>query len=568
MIGTSTSSKIFSRVSATIVVIALIILSTIQYRWVTSSAEKNLTELYRNFSYRIQAAISEQFSFFPFLGDRFEYFRDLSSEEDLQERVVYLFEAGISTFDKRYMTSISYSFTTEHSSTYNVYTEDGWETSELVPEEMADDPRRISLIPDKFDRGKVWISTPLPPIDKADKNAIFFQFDILSFYQNEIEQSQLNSESNYQLKWHYDLTGEVTSLVDTDYHYSPFRIIGEALTSTQKPWLIEIPLQVIIFNEDENKMFKLKFNRDKPPQETLPIPTVYVDVLSGGKSLIKEREVVLTIQWLMSLLLIIGIGIAYIVILAQINHLRRMRQREKEFVATVTHELRTPLTVINAAADNIKNGILSPDRIKQYGGLITDQSTRLASMIEGILLFSRLEGKAERAPQTQKIIFSEINDNLIIFSHSLEKEMNKIIKIDFRSLPDEALSDRETLEMILTNLISNSAKHAYNLETKGEIRVTGHVQLPHTLLFTVEDDGSGIDKIDRKHIYDPFYRGKKSLKEQIKGSGLGLYLSMRKARLLGGSLKLTSPYERVDGRLKKGCRFTLKIPYYSINSGE
>lgn len=567
MISTSTRSKIFSRVSATTVVIALIILSTLQYRWVTSSAEKNLTELYRSFSYRIQAAISEKFSFFPFLGDRFEYFGGMENEEELQDRIAFLYNTGISTFDTRYLTSMAYSLSNGNSRTFNLLTESGWEVT-TASEEMLGDPRRIALIPDRFDPGKVWISTPLPPIDDSEKNTILFQFDILSFYQNEIEKSQLNSESHYQLEWHYDLTGEVTSLVDTDYEYSPFRIIREALTSTQKPWLIEIPLQVIIFNEEENKMFKLMYNKEKPDRDSLPIPTVYVDVLSEGKSLIKEREVDLTTQWLLSLLLIIGIGIAYIVILAQINHLRRMRNREKEFVASVTHELRTPLTVINAAADNITNGILSPDRLKQYGKMITDQSTRLASMIEGILLFSRLEGKAEQPPLTKKIIFSEMNESLDIFSRSVEKEMNKNITIDFRSLPKEALSDRETLELILTNLISNSAKHAYGFGIKGEIRVKGHVQLPNTLIFTVEDDGSGIDKIDKKHIYDPFYRGKKSLHQQIKGSGLGLYLSMRKARLLGGSLKLTSPYERVDGRLKKGCHFTLRIPYFSINNGE
>lgn len=525
-----------------------------------------MEELYRSFSYRIQATVSEKFSFFSFLGDRFEYLRNIKNEEELQIRIVDLYMAELSSFDKRYVTSVAYTSSSEASGTYNVYSGNGWISSDAIPVEISGDLRRIALIPDKYDSGKVWIRTPMLPVNPEEQVVILFQFDILSFYKNEIEQSQLNNDSNYQLKWYYDLTGDISSLVDRDYRYSPIRIIREMLTSSQKPWLIEIPLQVIIFSEEENKMFKLSYNNDRPPRDVQQTPRVYVDVLSEGKSLIKARELDLTIQWLMSLLLLVGIGIAYIVMLSQINHLRKMRKREKEFVATVTHELRTPLTVINAAADNIKKGILSPERIKQYGQMITDQSMRLASMIEGILLFSRLEGKAEKTPQTQKVFFSEIYNHLSLFSRSLEKELNKAIKIDFSSLPAEAQSDRETIEMILTNLISNSAKHAYDFERKGEIRVNGHIQLPHTLIFTVEDDGTGIAKAEKKHIYEPFYRGEKSLKEQIKGSGLGLFLSLRKARLMGGSLRVNSPYERADGRMRNGCRFTLEIPYESIQT--
>ncbi len=76
----------------------------------------------------------------------------------------------------------------------------------------------------------------------------------------------------------------------------------------------------------------------------------------------------------------------------------------------------------------------------------------------------------------------------------------------------------------------------------------------------------GIEKNEKKHIFEPFFRGGKSFKNQIKGSGLGLYLSLRKARLLGGYLKVKSPYERADGRIRKGSRFTLKVPY--IENGQ
>ena len=186
-------------------------------------------------------------------------------------------------------------------------------------------------------------------------------------------------------------------------------------------------------------------------------------------------------------------------------------------------------------------------------------------MIEGILLFSRLEGKAEQSPVLQPIYFNEIKKDLQVIIDSITENHKANINIDFGSLPDSALSDRETIELVLTNLISNSVKHAYKKNENIFVRIIGHLEMPHNIIFTVEDDGSGIDKKEKKHIFEPFFRGDQSFKEQIKGSGLGLYLSFRKVRLLSGSLKVSSPYERVDGKMREGCRFTMRIPYNPIS---
>ena len=73
-----------------------------------------------------------------------------------------------------------------------------------------------------------------------------------------------------------------------------------------------------------------------------------------------------------------------------------LRYKEKEFVASVTHELRTPLTVIRSAADNLSSGIVASEKLPVYGGLINDQSERLANMIEEILMYSNIEHKKRR----------------------------------------------------------------------------------------------------------------------------------------------------------------------------
>ena len=139
-----------------------------------------------------------------------------------------------------------------------------------------------------------------------------------------------------------------------NYRYSPFRVLSNKLFSKKSAWLIEIPLHVVMFNDLEKQKEKIFF---PPPQEDPKqnlSPSVYVDILYNGETLLQSKENMLKIQWLMSILLLLGIGTAYLIILYQVNKLQQLRLREKEFVASVSHELRTPLTVIHSAADNMK----------------------------------------------------------------------------------------------------------------------------------------------------------------------------------------------------------------------
>ena len=84
---------------------------------------------------------------------------------------------------------------------------------------------------------------------------------------------------------------------------------------------------------------------------------------------------------------------------------------------------------------------------------------------------------------------------------------------------------------------------------------------PGRLLFIVEDEGRGIAKAETNLVFEPFYRDQTSRDRHEKGSGLGLFIARRKARLLGGDLRLESPYARADGSKRPGCRFILELPF-------
>jgi signal transduction histidine kinase len=564
---------IFHYISTAAVFTALITISIIQYRWVTSSAENDITELYRSLTYTIYSTISQEFSNLPlFQREKLNSMENID-EKNVREELKNILEDFDNNSDLEYILSASY---IDYPQLKNLYllSEGKWDRVEYnnIPvdiinmerESRRPGLREMSLIADSEDRGKIWL---ILPANKSGELLMLFHFDIKLFFEQRVKESLQLIMNNYELKWIYELSEDESSINEKRYQYSPYRALKNSFSAKESSLLIQIPYEIMLFpnrtdNGPKSTHFPLPLIRDNRRENNA---SIYVDILVEGKSLIQEKEYHLTLRWLITLVLMIGIGVAYILILYQITKLKQFRFREKEFVASVTHELRTPLTVIHSAADNIKSGIISQEKIEQYGQLITDQSSRLSSMIEGILLFSRLEGKSEQSPIVKKVDFIEIEKDLNIFVQSIKEDSRKNIQIDFGLLPDSVMADKDSIELILTNLLANSMKHAYEKDNESEVRITGYVKLPNSLIFTVEDDGSGIEKSEKNHIFEPFFRGSKSVNDQIKGSGLGLYLSYRKAHLLGGTLLVESPYERADGRMRKGTRFILKIPFNPLN---
>ena len=181
-------------------------------------------------------------------------------------------------------------------------------------------------------------------------------------------------------------------------------------------------------------------------------------------------------------------------------------------------------------------------------------------MIEEVLLFSQVEGRTAQPPLLVALhpeeLFRELCPPLDAIAHSEGIR----IEWDFGSMPREFRGDANTLRLILSNLVTNALYHAYHGPEKGVVRVVGKRLPSGEIHFHVEDDGRGVAKKEAALVFDAFYRDEASRSLHEKGSGLGLFIAMHKARLLGGHLNLESPYERSDGTRRPGCRFTLELP--------
>ena len=221
----------------------------------------------------------------------------------------------------------------------------------------------------------------------------------------------------------------------------------------------------------------------------------------------------------------------------------RLREREHEFVATVTHELRTPVAAIHAVADNLAEGIVTrPDQVKEYGKAMLDEGRRLRTMIDQVLLYAGLQGNSRARPLTEITL-----DEQVARACSQTPELSLdhlVVRVEPR-LP-AFRGDPVAIESIIRNLVSNAAKHN-DESTTISLNVRGdHGSGPmvaggrFSLVIEVTDDGRGIPRRELHRVREPFFRGAQSQADQVPGSGLGLSLVKRIVDTYGGSLTVNS----------------------------
>ncbi len=220
-----------------------------------------------------------------------------------------------------------------------------------------------------------------------------------------------------------------------------------------------------------------------------------------------------------------------------------------EFVAAVSHELRTPVSVIGAAAGNLADGVVGdPQRVRKYGETIQSEARRLGETVERVLQLAGIAAGHAAAAQTPIAPADLVHESIKACRPEIDAAGFNVEVAIADDLPN-IIGDMPALRSALQNLISNAVKYGGEARWLRVSAVPGYppagrahtvIQLRHyhdsgnPVTFTVEDRGLGIDPEDRKHIFEPFYRGREAVSQQIQGSGLGLNLVMRIASAHGG----------------------------------
>jgi PAS domain S-box-containing protein len=240
----------------------------------------------------------------------------------------------------------------------------------------------------------------------------------------------------------------------------------------------------------------------------------------------------------------------FVLILRDITREKSLEEERDEFISVVSHELRTPIAIAEGNISNAqftvdKNGDI--DQVKQALKEAHNQVLFLADMINDLSTLSR----AERGKLVMDIIPINVYELVTELDHNYgpqaeAKGLKLVTEIDpqLELLHSSKLYVREVLQNFITNSIKYTEKGSVTLAAHNK---QGGVQ------FAVSDTGIGISKPDVEKIFDKFFRSEDYRTRSTNGTGLGLYVTMKLARLLHAEINVTS-------KLNHGSTFTVFVP--------
>lgn len=214
-------------------------------------------------------------------------------------------------------------------------------------------------------------------------------------------------------------------------------------------------------------------------------------------------------------------------------------QREKlrrEFSANVSHELKTPLTSISGFAELMSQGLVPPDKVREFSLDIQKECTRLTNLVEDIIDLSRLEeGGGDMT--WEDIDLYTLCDDVLQSLEPVAKRQTVTLRLAGESLQVRGVY--QVLREMIYNLCDNAIK--YN-RSGGSVTVTVARSAGRASV-AVADTGIGIPYEDQSRVFERFYRVDKSHSRAIGGTGLGLSIVKHAAALHGAEIKLQSQPE-------------------------
>jgi signal transduction histidine kinase/CheY-like chemotaxis protein/HPt (histidine-containing phosphotransfer) domain-containing protein len=257
---------------------------------------------------------------------------------------------------------------------------------------------------------------------------------------------------------------------------------------------------------------------------------------------------------------------------AAITHLRVVRAEAEAantakgaFLAAMSHEIRTPMNGVMGMAELLEHSRLD-DEQSQTVRTIRESASSLLRIIDDILDFSKIEAgrlDLEEAPLLLTPLVEGVCDALNSVASARGVQLSVVLE---PGVPERVVGDAVRLRQILNNLVGNAIKFS-----GGRPGITGQVTLrvrlagieanetnsgtsnSTGLVFSVTDNGIGIDEATLAKLFTPFTQAEVSTTRRFGGTGLGLAICRRLAQLMGGSVG-------VQSRLGQGATFTVQLP--------
>jgi two-component system phosphate regulon sensor histidine kinase PhoR len=256
-----------------------------------------------------------------------------------------------------------------------------------------------------------------------------------------------------------------------------------------------------------------------------------------------------TFYWFILGLATLGVSIAGVVLVRILRREVVLARLKADFVSNLSHELKTPLTSISMFTEMIREGKLEGDELREGIAVIGDESDRLQRIVSRMIDVARRE--AEGTGYALKP--ADLNGPVRAACERLrrlEHDPNLVLDVNLDPELPPVLLDEGAIDDAVTNLLSNAWK--YRRGDAAHIRVATR-RAGRRVEVTVEDDGIGIPKHERRRVFEMFYRADNYLSKSVPGTGLGLALVRTIVRVHKGKIRL-------DAAPSGGSLFRLRFP--------
>jgi len=310
--------------------------------------------------------------------------------------------------------------------------------------------------------------------------------------------------------------------------------------------VVRRPLQEVVRNADLRRFALLAIDCREPVEDNLLLRGIRDRTIRVRGTALRDQS---------------GEGGAVIVLndVTDIHHLENVR---RDFVANVSHELRTPIASIKGFVETLLDGAAEdPTDNRRFLEIVAKQADRLGAIIEDLLALSRIEQKEGTGDlPLEPALVSDVL--AAVESDCQPRAADRAIRLLVKCDPQlEAALNAPLLEQALINLVDNAIKYS---EPSRTIWMSAALETPPLaptcLLFTVRDEGCGIETEHLPRLFERFYRVDKGRSRKLGGTGLGLSIVKHIVQAHGGTVA-------VESQPGVGSTFQIRLPVDASRSG-
>lgn len=302
-----------------------------------------------------------------------------------------------------------------------------------------------------------------------------------------------------------------------------------ALTDTQNSYTSEL-------QNPEERLFKTFRALTNNGEVTGFIETT--QTLSQADHMVEENICTGIVVFILILILIMFLFFRHSKIIDYTTLYEELKQIDKlkdDFISMASHELKTPLTAIRGYSEYITQSSEIPEEYKEYSRRIDISSKQLAHLIEDMLDVSRIEQNRIQLDM-KKILVPIFVKNILPDFEVMAKEKSLQLSFEQEGLKyGYIMADETRLRQIFVNLIGNAIKYT----KQGEVKIKLS-NIDDMLEIRIIDTGIGMSAADCRHLFEKFYRIRTQETKEIKGTGLGLWITKSLIEKMDGTIFVES----------------------------